>query len=136
MKFLNSKPRNLRTNLRTFAPIVTVHFYCAHYSLGTRVLRYTSSAPAHRAKHLTKCTADGRCVNLVREYFCWMDGNPHLFFGISLPFLIISIITKNKIILCVESCNYFALTIQMGSNCYINTGVRDLEVALFKANST
>ena len=24
----------------------------------------------------------------------------------------------------------------MGSNCYINTGVRDLEVALFKANST
>ena len=24
----------------------------------------------------------------------------------------------------------------MGSNCYINTGMRDLEVALFKANST
>ena len=24
----------------------------------------------------------------------------------------------------------------MGSNCYINTGVRDLEVALFNANST
>ena len=65
-----------------------------------------------------------------------MHGDPHLFFGRSLPFLFISIITKNKIILCVESCNYFAFTIQMGSSCYINTGVRDLEVALFKAYST
>ena len=32
--------------------------------------------------------------------------------------------------------NYFAFTIHMGSNCYINTDVRDLEVALFKANLT
>ena len=94
------------------------------------MLRHTSSA--HRAKHLTKCSADGRCVNLVREYFCWMHGDPHLFFGRSLPFLIIFIVTKNKKIMCVGSCNYFAFTIQMGSNCYINIGVRDLEVALFK----
>ena len=39
----------------------------------------------------------------------------------------------------VGSFNYFALiyfTIHMGPNCYINTGVRDLEVALFKAAST
>ena len=91
---------------------------------------------AYRAKHLTQCSADGRCVNLVRENFCWMHGDPHLFFCRSLPFLIISIVTKNKKILCVGSCNYFAFTIQMGSNCYINTGVRDLEVALLKANST
>ena len=34
------------------------------------------------------------------------------------------------------SFNYFALSIHMGSNCYINTGARDLKVALFKANST
>ena len=61
---------------------------------------------------------------------------PPLFFDRSLPFLIISIIIKNKKILCVGSCNYFAFTIQMGSNSYINTGVRDLEVALVKANST
>ena len=45
-------------------------------------------------------------------------------------------ITMNNKILCVGSCNYVAFTIQMGSNCYINTGVCDLEVALFKANST
>ena len=64
-----------------------------------------------------------------------MHGDPHLFFGRSLPFLILAIITKNKKILCVGSCNYFAFAIQMESNCYINTGVRDLEVALFKANS-
>ena len=34
--------------------------------------------------------------------------------------------------MCVGSFNYSAFTIHMGSNCYINTGVRDLEVALFK----
>ena len=36
----------------------------------------------------------------------------------------------------VGNVNYFALiyfTIHIGSNCHINTGVRDLEVALFKA---
>ena len=63
-----------------------------------------------------------------------MYGDPHLFFGRSPPFPIISIITKNKKILWVGSCNYFAFTIHMVSNCYINTGVRDLEVALFKTN--
>ena len=59
------------------------------------------------------------------------------FFNRSLPFLIIPITTKkNKKILYVGSFNYFAFTIRMGSNCYINTGVRDLEeVAFFKANS-
>ena len=36
------------------------------------------------------------------------------------------------------SFNYFVFTIHMGSNCYIiiNTGIRDFEVPLFKANST
>ena len=34
------------------------------------------------------------------------------------------------------SFNYFAFAIHMGSDCYINTGVRDLEVALCKTNST
>ena len=118
---------------------VRAHCYCA-FLLRTLFIRHAPATSyinrAHRAKHLTKCNADGRCVNLVREYFCWMHGDPHLFFGRSLPFLIISIISKNKKILCVGICNYFAITIQMGSNCYINAGVRDLEVALFKANST
>ena len=36
----------------------------------------------------------------------------------------------------VGSVNYFSYTIQIGSNWYMDTGVRDLEVACFKANSS
>ena len=36
----------------------------------------------------------------------------------------------------VGSFNYFSYTIQIGSNWYMDTTVRDLEVAFFKANST
>ena len=43
---------------------------------------------------------------------------------------------KNKKNLYVGSFNYFAYTIQIGSNWYMDAGVRDLEVACFKANST
>ena len=57
-----------------------------------------------------------------------MHGGPHFVFDRSIPFLILSIITK---IMYVGRFNYFAFTIHMGSNCYINTGERDLEVALF-----
>ena len=41
---------------------------------------------------------------------------------------------KNKKILYLGSFNYFSYTIQLGSNWYMDTGVRDLEVAFFKAN--
>ena len=58
------------------------------------------------------------------------------FLGISLPFLILYNIIKNKKNLCVRSFNCFAFAIHMASSCYINTGVYDSEVALFKANST
>ena len=61
---------------------------------------------------------------------------PIFFFGRSLPFLILSIILKNKKILYVGSFSYFSHTIQIGSNWYMDTGVRDLKVACFKANST
>ena len=60
-----------------------------------------------------------------------MLGESHIFFGISLPFMILFIILKN-----VGSFNFFSYTIQIGSNWYMDTGVRDLEVAFFKANST
>ena len=79
---------------------------------------------------------DDPCVNLVYEYFCGMLGDPHFFFGRSLPFLILSIILENKKNLYVGSFNYFSYTIQIRSNLYMDTGVRDLEVAFFKANST
>ena len=43
---------------------------------------------------------------------------------------------KQKKNLYVGSFNYFSYTIQIGSNWYMDTSVRDLEVAFFKANST
>ena len=88
------------------------------------------------SRNSTKYRADDLCVNLVCEYFCWMLGGPHFFFGRSLPFLILSIILRNQKNLYVGSLNYFSYTIQIGSNWYMDTGVRDLEVAFFKANST
>ena len=66
---------------------------------------------------------------------CTVTPTCFFFFGRSLPFFILSIITKKKSVY-LGSFNYFTFTIHMASNCYINTGVRDLEVALFKANST
>ena len=74
--------------------------------------------------------------NLMCEYFCWMLSDPHFFLGRSLPFLILSIVLKNKKNLYVGSFNYFSYTIQIGSNWHMDTGVRDLEVAFFKATST
>ena len=61
---------------------------------------------------------------------------PTFFFGRSLPFLILSIILKNQKNLDVGSFNYFSYTIQTGANWYVDTGVRVLEVACFKANCT
>ena len=46
------------------------------------------------------------------------------------------IILKNQKNLCVGSCNYLSYTIKKGSNWYMETGVRDLEVVFFKANSS
>ena len=51
---------------------------------------------AHQVENSTKYRADDLCANLVCEYFCWMLGDPHFFFGRSLPFLILCIILKNK----------------------------------------
>ena len=88
---------------------------------------------AHRVENLTKYRADDLCVNLVCEYFCWKLGDPRFFFGRSLPFLTLYIILKNQKNLCVGSCNYLSYTIKKGSNWYMETGVRDLEVVFFKA---
>ena len=84
------------------------------------------------SENLTKYRADDLCVNLVCEYFCWKLGDPHFFFGRSLPFLTLSIILKNQKNVCVGSFNYLSHTIKKGSNWYMDTGVRDLEVVFFK----
>ena len=64
-----------------------------------------------------------------------MLGDPNFFFGRSLPFLTLYIILKNKKSLCVGSFSYFSYTIKKGPNWYMDTGVSDLEVVFFKANS-
>ena len=115
------------------------HCYCASL---VRTLFMTWCVPRHvfqaraPSRNTTKYRAVDLCGNLICEYFCWMLGDPHFFFGRSLPFLILSIILKNQKNLYVGSFYYFSYTIQIiGSNWYMDTGVRDLEVACFKANS-
>ena len=71
-------------------------------------------------------------LTLCGECFCWMLNDPHFFFGRSLLFLTLSIIQKDKKNLYVGSFKQG----QTGSNWYMDTGVRVLEVAFFKANST
>ena len=61
-----------------------------------------------------------------------MLSDPHFFLGRSLPFLTLSIILKNKKDLCVGSFNYFSYTIKKGSNWYMDTRVRDLEVVFLR----
>ena len=61
---------------------------------------------------------------------------PTFFFGKSLPFPTLFNILKNKKNLCVGSFNYFSYTIEKRSNWYMDTGVRDLKVVFFKANSS
>ena len=100
-----------------------------------RVPRHVFQARA-LSQNSTKYRADELCGNLFCEYFCWMLGDPHFFFDRSLPFLILTIILKNKKICAWEVLIISHNTIQIGSNWYMDTGVSDLEVAFFKANST
>ena len=118
---------------------VRAHCYCASL---VRTLYMTWHVPRHvfqaraPSQNSIKYRAGDLGSNLICEYFCWIIGDPHYFFGRSLSFLILSIILKNKKNLCVGSFNYFLYTIQIGLNWYMDTGVRDLEVACFKADST
>ena len=88
---------------------------------------------AHRVETQQNIELMTFALTLCGEYFGWMLNNALFFFGRSLPFLILSIILKKN--LYVRSFNYFSYTIQTESNWYMDTGVRDLEVAFFKANS-
>ena len=82
--------------------------------------------------------ADELCVNLVCEYFCWMLGDPHLFFGRALPFLILSVILKKqtKRNLYVGSFNYFSF--YYSHEVEFVQGYRGawLRNRIFRANST
>ena len=123
----------LCATLRMFAPRISSAHVIHGVARATSYVRRTSCISSARTESKLN---DDLCGNLICEYFCWMLGDPHFFFGRSLPFLILSIILKNKENLYVGSFNYFSYTIQIGSTWYMDTGVRDLQVACFKANST
>ena len=118
---------------------VRTQCYCASL---VRTLYMTWRVPRHvflaraPSRNSTKYRADDLWGNLICQYFRWMPGDPNFFLCRSLPFLILSIILKNQKNLHVGSFNYLSYTIQIGSNWYLNTGWRDLDVACFKANST
>ena len=78
---------------------VRAHCYCAFLVrtpyMTWRVPRHVFQARA-LSRNSTKYRADDLCGNLICKYFCWMLGDPHFFFSRSLPFLILSILLKNK----------------------------------------
>ena len=80
---------------------------------------------AHQVENSTKYRADEVCGNLVCD--------PHFFpqvtfFSDSFHY------TKKQKNLYVGGFKYFSYTIQIGSNWYLDIGMRDLEVVVFKAN--
>ena len=114
-----------------FSHLKDVRTHCYYASL-VRTLYMMWHVPRHvfqaRApgRNSIKYRAGDLCGKLICEYFCWIIVDPHFFFGRSLSFVILTIILKNKTNLCVGSFIIFLYTIQIGSNWYMDTGVRDL----------
>ena len=62
-----------------------------------------------------------------------MFGDPHFFFDRSLPFLLLSVILKNKKKICTwEVLIISHYTFHIRSNLYMSTGVRDLGAAFLR----
>ena len=86
---------------------------------------------AHRVETQQNIELMTFAVTLSANIFVGCTVTP-TFFGRSLPCVILSIILKNKKNLYVGSFNYFSYTIQIRSNRYMDTGMRDLEVAFLR----
>ena len=113
--------------LRTFG----AHCYCISL-VCTQFIRHALAmsciSSARMSRNSTKQKADDLCINLVCKYFCQMLGDPHFFSSRSLPFLILSIILKNCTKICIwEVLIICHILLQIGSNWYMDGGVRDLE---------
>ena len=118
---------------------VRAHCYCASLvrTQFIRHVRATSSiSSVHRVETQQNMELMIFALTWCANIFVGCSVTPTFFFGRSLPFLILSIILRNKKNLYVGSFNYFSYTIQIRPNWYMDTGVRDSEVAFFKANST
>ena len=125
--------------LRNYLKDVRAHCYCASLVLTLFIghARATSFSSARTdsktQQNIERMTfALTWCANIFVGY----SVTPTFFFGRLLPFLSLSIILKNKKNVYVGSFNYFSYTVKKGSNWYLDTDVRDLEVVFFKANSS
>ena len=106
---------------------VRAHCYCASLvcTLFIRHACATSSISSmHRVETQLNIELIDLCANLVCECFCWMLGDPHFFFSRSLPFLILSIILRNKQNLYVGSFNYLSYTLYYSNSVELVHGYR------------
>ena len=114
---------------------VRAHCYCASlvralFISHARATSCISYIPAHRVETQQNLELMTFSLSWCANIFVGCSVTPSR----SLPFLIL--FTKKPKSLYVGSVNYFSFSIQIGSNWYMDIGVRDLEVAFFKANST
>ena len=132
---------SVRLLLSELPPVKDVLAHCYCVSL-VRTLFIRHALPRHvfparaPSRNSTQYSADDLCVNLVCEHSAWMLGDPHFFFGRTLPFLILSFILKTKRICTWEVLIISHYTIHIRSNLYMNTGLCDLGTAFFKSNFT
>ena len=136
------KPKRscLTLTIKTIIKDVRAHCYCISL---VRTLYMTWHVPRHvfqaraPSRNYIKYRADDLCGNLICEYFCWTLGDPHFVFWHITSFSDSFHYTKKPKKICAwEVVIISHNAIQIGSNWYMDTGVRDLEVAFFKANST
>ena len=64
------------------------------HTLLSRICWHVIFKRTHRVENPTKYRADDFVLAWCANIFCWMFGDPHFFSGISLPFLILSILLK------------------------------------------
>ena len=76
---------------------VRAHCYCASLvrTLCMTWPRHVFEARAP-SRNSIKYRAGDLCGNLICKYFCSIIGDPHFFFGRSLPFVILSNVLKDK----------------------------------------
>ena len=107
-------------HLRTFAPIATAHLWCAHYSLGTgcHIMYFKHVQQVQTQQNIELMTfALTWCANI----FVGCSVTPTFFFGRSLPFLILSVILKNKKICMWEVLIISHYTVHIRSNLCMDT---------------
>ena len=110
---------------------VRAHCYCASL-VRTLFIRHARATSFSRVRTKSKSQQNIELMTFALTWcaniFVGCSVTPTFFSRRSLPFLILSIILKNKKKSVSGKFNYFSYTIQKGSNWYMDRGLRDLEV--------